>query len=166
MRFNSDCESGVPEDASKADFDQEHAFIGQWKTVIQTQGRLTQDQLSVLVKHKRWSYAVAELINELCARDALDEQSVNYLRSNAEPSEFARDQLTAYALLLDAGKRWEERLGASLDLRANWATYKVIATIDEADKARAAEIISNARRPKGIKRRFLDALRAGKERQR
>jgi len=61
------------EDDGRDEADREHWFLGYWSRFIDVYGGLTRSQIEILVKYRRWSGAVRELVYRLCKKDALDD---------------------------------------------------------------------------------------------
>jgi len=148
------------EDINRDESDREHWFLGYWRQFIRIYQGLTKSQIETLVEYKRWSGALRDLIYELCALDALDNETVTYLLKELQDNEFVVAQLTMLQLLRDPEMNPTLKLDRSLELKADWATKRIIDSLDEDELTEALDIIGHSTRPKDKRGQFANMIRA------
>ena len=150
-------------DSSLGDIRREHAFFRFWSkwqnTQMQEEGYVAHEDLVKILEFPAWSGPVGQIIEELGIHDKLQPEDVEWLLQVLPvllpDRTHLLDQIVACNLLLNSSLDEISLLRQMLDLRADWAVYKLLNRMPIEHLEESHDIIATSDRPKNARNRLL-----------
>lgn len=140
-------------------FKDEHEFYVYWLTRLEQEGTLQRQNIEEMLRHNEWHYAIGDIVGKICQRGGLKPDDANWLLEVLPSPSWAHDQVEATTVLQNASLDYQSQLTRLLDLRADWAAYKILSLLPLDQVVEAQRIILASKRPKGARHDLLSELK-------